>query len=90
MQHIQALIAPPTSEEAKSNKFKKEKGDKKHAYFKRPGRGHNRDSCDACEDGGELICCDKCPASFHLQCQLVFFAFLSTRAYCSIKYRQKW
>ncbi|XP_043463702.1 PHD finger protein 12 [Leptopilina heterotoma] len=68
MPHIQALIAPPTSEEAKSVKLRKDKLEKKHAYFKRPGRGHNRDSCDACEDGGELICCDKCPASFHLQC----------------------
>lgn len=67
MPQIQALIAPPVSEESKTTK-KKDKDDKTHPYFKRPGRGHNRDSCDACRDGGELICCDKCPASFHLQC----------------------
>ncbi|XP_012257492.2 PHD finger protein 12 [Athalia rosae] len=68
MPQIQALIAPPVSEESKTTKNKKDKDDKSHPYFKRPGRGHNRDSCDACHDGGELICCDKCPASFHLQC----------------------
>ncbi|CAD6216420.1 GSCOCG00004578001-RA-CDS [Cotesia congregata] len=68
MPQIQALIAPPVSEDSKVSKNKKDKDEKRHPYFKRPGRGHNRDSCDACEDGGELICCDKCPASFHLQC----------------------
>ncbi|XP_047349075.1 PHD finger protein 12 isoform X2 [Vespa velutina] len=68
MPQIQALIAPPVSEDSKSAKSKKEKEEKKHPYFKRRGRGHNHDFCDACRDGGELICCDKCPASYHLQC----------------------
>ncbi|KAK2585172.1 hypothetical protein KPH14_008671 [Odynerus spinipes] len=68
MPQIQALIAPPVSEDSKSTKSKKEKEEKKHPYFKRRGRGHNHDFCDACRDGGELICCDKCPASYHLQC----------------------
>ncbi|RLU21734.1 hypothetical protein DMN91_006110 [Ooceraea biroi] len=67
MPQIQALIAPPVSEDSKA-KARKEKEEKKHPYFKRRGRGHNRDFCDACKDGGELICCDKCPASYHLQC----------------------
>lgn len=68
LQQVQALIAPPVSEEAAKNK-KNEKLE--HPYFKRPGKGHNHDSCDACAEGGDLICCDKCPASFHLTCQLV-------------------
>ncbi|OAD52476.1 PHD finger protein 12 [Eufriesea mexicana] len=69
MPQIQALIAPPVSEDSKTAKNKKDKEEKKHPYFKRRGRGHNHDICDACRDGGELICCDKCPASYHLQCQ---------------------
>ena len=68
MPQIQALIAPPVSEDSKTAKNKKDKEEKRHPYFKRRGRGHNRDICDACKDGGELICCDKCPASYHLQC----------------------
>ncbi|XP_060806635.1 PHD finger protein 12 [Amyelois transitella] len=60
---IRALIKPP-DEEVNAPKPKKPQ----HPYYKRPGKGHNHDSCDACGEGGDLICCDRCPASFHLGC----------------------
>ena len=28
----------------------------------------NQDNCVVCEAGGELICCDSCPGSYHRQC----------------------
>lgn len=60
---IRALIKPP-DEDVNTQKPKKPQ----HPYYKRPGKGHNHDSCDACGEGGDLICCDRCPASFHLGC----------------------
>ena len=31
-------------------------------------RQDNNDSCEACEGGGELVCCDGCVRSFHFYC----------------------
>ncbi|XP_017474150.1 PREDICTED: PHD finger protein 12 isoform X3 [Rhagoletis zephyria] len=65
MEQIKTLIKPPPSEE---EKITLRPVNTKHPYYKRPGRGHNHDLCDACEEGGDLLCCDRCPSSFHLQC----------------------
>ncbi|XP_004524939.1 PHD finger protein 12 [Ceratitis capitata] len=65
MEQIKNLIKPPPSEE---EKVTLRPVNTKHPYYKRPGRGHNHDLCDACEEGGDLLCCDRCPSSFHLQC----------------------
>lgn len=30
--------------------------------------GEHADYCHICQDGGELLCCDRCPKAYHLQC----------------------
>lgn len=30
----------------------------------------NEDWCAVCQNGGELLCCDKCPKVFHLSCHI--------------------
>ncbi|KAH8394323.1 hypothetical protein KR215_002092 [Drosophila sulfurigaster] len=65
MEQIKILIKPPPNED---EKLVQRSGNTKHPYYRRPGRGHNHDLCDACEEGGNLLCCDRCPSSFHLQC----------------------
>lgn len=62
VQQIQALLAPPKTDEAEKRSRKPEKEPR------RSGRATNHDSCDSCKEGGDLLCCDHCPAAFHLQC----------------------
>ena len=44
------------------------------AYRFRPGKNH--DTCDSCKEGGDRLCCDKCPCAFHLQCQSVVYSYM--------------
>ncbi len=30
--------------------------------------GEHADYCHTCKDGGELLCCDRCPLAYHLKC----------------------
>lgn len=62
MEQIQALLAPPKSEDGEKKSRKPDK------ESRRSGRATNHDSCDSCREGGDLLCCDHCPAAFHLQC----------------------
>lgn len=29
---------------------------------------HHIEFCRVCKDGGELLCCDTCPSSYHIHC----------------------
>ncbi|XP_052238468.1 PHD finger protein 12-like isoform X2 [Dreissena polymorpha] len=62
MDEIQRLIAPPVSDDVAR---KQRRGPKE---FKRHGKAINHDYCDSCQEGGDLVCCDRCPVSYHLQC----------------------
>eukprot|EP00058_Branchiostoma_floridae_P005242 XP_002590730.1 hypothetical protein BRAFLDRAFT_89536 [Branchiostoma floridae] len=62
MEKIQALIAPPQSEEPPKRSRREAREPR------RTGKSFNHDCCDSCKEGGDLLCCDRCPAAFHLQC----------------------
>lgn len=62
MDRIQALIQPPQSDESGKRVKKVDKEARKQ------GRSVNNDNCDSCGEGGDLLCCDRCPCAFHLTC----------------------
>jgi len=66
------LIAPPTSEEERKNKrLKKSVNNSRNNHKGTSGKVPNHEYCDYCKEGGDLLCCDQCPAAFHLGCKYV-------------------
>lgn len=63
MDEIQKLIAPPISEDSAKRQQRRERKE-----YRKHGKAINHDYCDSCQEGGDLVCCDRCPVSFHLQC----------------------
>ena len=48
-------------------------GHKLNAYHLQPKHDPSdpsEDYCAVCHNGGDLLCCDKCPKVFHLQCHV--------------------
>ncbi|EJW77543.1 hypothetical protein WUBG_11549 [Wuchereria bancrofti] len=63
LEYIEACTACPTT----SSKTKKVSSVIKEKPARR-WKSINSQYCSSCMEGGELLCCDRCPASFHLMC----------------------
>ncbi|KAM3724186.1 PHD finger protein [Dirofilaria immitis] len=63
LEYIEACTACPTT----SNKSRKTSSVVKEKPARR-WKSINSQYCSSCMEGGELLCCDRCPASFHLMC----------------------
>lgn len=37
-------------------------------WLAEPPTDHNEEVCGACFDAGDLMCCESCPAAFHIKC----------------------
>lgn len=59
MEKIQEIIGNQTSNSASTSAYER--------TWRQP-RSVNHKYCDSCGESGDLMCCDQCPASFHLEC----------------------
>uniref|UniRef100_A0A8D3B891 RING-type E3 ubiquitin transferase n=1 Tax=Scophthalmus maximus TaxID=52904 RepID=A0A8D3B891_SCOMX len=57
---------PDSSTGAQSKPRQQQKSEKRAE----PEEDPNEDWCAVCQNGGELLCCDKCPKVFHLSCHI--------------------
>uniref|UniRef100_UPI0037E93283 transcription intermediary factor 1-alpha isoform X2 n=1 Tax=Semicossyphus pulcher TaxID=241346 RepID=UPI0037E93283 len=70
--HQQKLPALAPGSESKSGKEQRPLPAEQPESEKRaePEEDPNEDWCAVCQNGGELLCCDKCPKVFHLACHI--------------------
>ncbi|XP_013870011.1 transcription intermediary factor 1-alpha isoform X2 [Austrofundulus limnaeus] len=61
-----AAVAVLTSDSKKDSPQTQPESEKKKEHEEDP----NEDWCAVCQNGGELLCCDKCPKVFHLACHI--------------------
>ncbi|XP_033987355.1 transcription intermediary factor 1-alpha isoform X6 [Trematomus bernacchii] len=64
---VSVPVSLPASESGKEQHPAAEPESEKRAE---PEEDPNEDWCAVCQNGGELLCCDKCPKVFHLACHI--------------------
>ncbi|XP_070848094.1 transcription intermediary factor 1-alpha isoform X2 [Chaetodon trifascialis] len=72
-QQLKAPVpAPVPGSESKAGKEQQPQSARQPESEKRaePEEDPNEDWCAVCQNGGELLCCDKCPKVFHLSCHI--------------------
>ncbi|XP_071359050.1 transcription intermediary factor 1-alpha isoform X3 [Trachinotus anak] len=67
-----SVPAPVPGSETKAGKEQRPQPTAQPESEKRaePEEDPNEDWCAVCQNGGELLCCDKCPKVFHLSCHI--------------------
>lgn len=71
----QLKVVSPASAPGSESKAGKEQrpqpaGEPESEKTAEPEEDPNEDWCAVCQNGGELLCCDKCPKVFHLACHI--------------------
>lgn len=71
-QKVSVPIPNPASESKAASKEQRPQPAAQQEPEKRvePAEDPNEDWCAVCQNGGELLCCDKCPKVFHLSCHI--------------------
>lgn len=65
-------VSPPAPPPGSDSKDRRPQPQSQPESEKRaePEEDPNEDWCAVCQNGGELLCCDKCPKVFHLACHI--------------------